>query len=242
MTFIKLDLADTDSIKNFADKVCASCDKIDVLINNAGVMAIPDRRETKQGFEMQMGVNHLGHFYLTHLLWPRIKKAPKPRVINLSSTAHEGMGLPKTNFSFDISDLKFTKEPYTGGKAYARSKVSNILFTKELQRRLTESGSEGVSVALHPGAVRTELGRYFNWKVVLTVYAMFPLVWLVSKSAWQGAQTTLYTVLQQTEKLEKGAYYKDCKVHKSSDFSCDPEKAKELWRASEDILGIKFDV
>ena len=173
-----------------------------------------------------MAINHLGHFYLTHLLWPKIKAAHLPRIINLSSTAHRGMGLPKKDFSFDISDLNYTKQTYAGDKAYARSKVSNILFTKELQRRLTDSGSKGVSVALHPGVVRTELGRYLEWKRKIILFCIYPIFWLTTKNCWQGAQTTLYTVLQQCDRLEKGAYYKDCIVSPSSAFSCNPDKAK----------------
>ncbi len=110
-------------------------DKIDILINNAGVMAIPERRLTTDGFEMQMGINHFGHFYLTSLLWDRLKKSEEFRVINVSSRAHKGLGFPKKNLKIDFDDIGFTKG-YTPGDSYGRSKAANILFTRELQRRI----------------------------------------------------------------------------------------------------------
>jgi NAD(P)-dependent dehydrogenase (short-subunit alcohol dehydrogenase family) len=108
------------------------CDKIDILINNAAVMLIPQRELTAEGFEMTMGINHLGHFYLTHLLyllWDRIKEAEKPRIINVSALAHKGSFNDLCNNTFDFDDYLSVRD-YTPALAYTRSKAANILFTR----------------------------------------------------------------------------------------------------------------
>lgn len=157
VTCFNLDLAKKESIEDFMREVmqCLNGRPLNFLINNAGVMAIPTRKTTSDGFEMQMGVNHLGHFYLTNLLWGVLKASENPRIINVSSSAH------KTRFKgsdIDFKDMNFEKG-YTGLKAYSRSKKANIMFTKELQRRMEISQVNGISISLHPGVVRTELAR-----------------------------------------------------------------------------------
>ena len=127
--------------------------QIDYLINNAGVMALPEKRVTQDGFEMQIGINHFGHFYLTYHLWSCIRKSVNPRVINLSSLGHR-------RGNIDFEDIFFEKGGYTGWKAYGNSKLANVLFSKELQRRMDEANVHGFSASVHPGGVRTELGRY----------------------------------------------------------------------------------
>jgi NAD(P)-dependent dehydrogenase (short-subunit alcohol dehydrogenase family) len=129
LIFIPLDLSDKDSIKEFADRVKEQVDKVDILINNAGVMAIPERRVTANGFEMQMGTNHFGHFYLTHLLWDKIKKSEAFRIINVSSLGHKGLRFPRFNLKIDFEDINYTKG-YDPELAYGRSKAANILFTR----------------------------------------------------------------------------------------------------------------
>jgi NAD(P)-dependent dehydrogenase (short-subunit alcohol dehydrogenase family) len=129
--YFSLDLADKKSIEEFSQKVRENCEKVDVLINNAGLFKA-QRAITKDGFEMTMGVNHLGHFYLTYLLWNSLKCAKTPRVINVSSNAHAGMGLIKYNAAIDFLDINFNNN-YKGDLAYTRSKIANILFTRSLQ-------------------------------------------------------------------------------------------------------------
>ena len=197
----KLDLASKDSIAAFSEYVGKKYDHIDILINNAGVMAIPTKKTTQEGFEMQFGVNHLGHFYLTYLLWNLLKKSPEPRITTTSSLAHERNGSV-----LDFDDLNAIHN-YDPMNAYRRSKFANVVFAKELQRKMDEAGIEGRSVSVHPGVVRTDLVNHMldNWfkKVMIysMVYSMYPLFLATTKSPWQGAQTTLYTVLEDTDKL-----------------------------------------
>lgn len=143
---------------------------------------------------MQMGTNHFGHFYLTSLLWDKLKQSEGFRVINVSSRAHKGMGFPKKNLKIDFDDINF-KDGYTPGEAYGRSKAANILFTRELQKRIDQAGLNGIAVSLHPGVVRTELARNFSWKILLVKAIFTPFLYLVMKSPWEGAQTTLHTAL-----------------------------------------------
>lgn len=157
-------------------------------------MAIPERKVTADGFEMQMGTNHFGHFYLTSLLWEKLKQSEGFRVINVSSRAHKGIGFPRKNLKIDFEDINF-KNGYTPGEAYGRSKAANILFTRELQRRIDEARLNGIAVSLHPGVVRTELTRNFSLKILLVLSVFTPFCYLLMKSPWEGAQTTLHLAL-----------------------------------------------
>ena len=124
---IRLDLSDRESIRSFCSAV--SFDRIDFLINNAGIMAIPQRKLTKEGIEMQWAINHLGHFYLTHLLWPKVKKSEQFRVVNVSSLAHKKVNGFLRNPGLDWDNINFEKN-YDEGVAYSRSKLYNVLFTR----------------------------------------------------------------------------------------------------------------
>ena len=143
-----LDLSDLKSVRSFATAFLADYDRLDILINNAGVMALPARK-TADGFEMQFGTNHLGHFALTGLLLPVLKATPNARVVTVSSGVHTAGGI-----HFD--DLQWKKK-YDRWGAYAQSKLSNLLFAYELQRRFTGSGIKAVSVGCHPGYAATNL-------------------------------------------------------------------------------------
>ena len=149
--FMPLDLASLDSVRSFATNVLDREARVDILVNNAGIMACPYMK-TADGFEMQFGVNHLGHFLLTNLLLDRLKEAPAARIVNVSSSAHKR---GKINFE----DLNSTKK-YTPFGAYSQSKLANVLFTRSLAKRL--EGSNVIVNALHPGVIRTELGRHFS--------------------------------------------------------------------------------
>merc|ERR1719232_1478645 len=147
----KLDLADLASVRECAEQLGNSLEKIDILINNAGIMACP-KMKTKDGFEMQFGTNHLGHFLLTNLLMPQLKKAaPGARIVNVSSLAH-------TNGQMNWEDINYDNTPYDRFKSYSQSKLANVLFTKELARKGEGSGVN--AYALHPGVIKTEHGRH----------------------------------------------------------------------------------
>jgi NAD(P)-dependent dehydrogenase (short-subunit alcohol dehydrogenase family) len=144
----RLDLADLASIERFAAELAAGRDRLDLLVNNAGVMATP-RRETADGFELQLGTNHLGHFALTGRLLPLLHAAPAPRVVTVSSTAHK-MG--RMRFDDLMGDRRYRR-----WEAYGQSKLANLLFAFELQRRAQAAGSPLLSVAAHPGYAATNL-------------------------------------------------------------------------------------
>lgn len=115
-------------------------------------------------------------------------------MINVSSRAHKGMGFPKKNLKIDFEDINF-KNGYTPGEAYGRSKAANVLFTRELQRRIDQAGLNGIAVSLHPGVVRTELARNFSWKILVAKAIFTPFLYLLMKTPWEGAQTTLHLAL-----------------------------------------------
>ena len=148
--FVQLDLASLDSVRKFAAKILEEEPRIDILINNAAVALIPERKLTQDGFEMQFGVNHLGHFLLTNLLLDRIKEAPSARIVNVSSMGH---AVGKVEF-----DNLNSERSYSAWNAYVNSKLVNILFNRSLAKRL--KGTRVTANVLHPGAINTELARH----------------------------------------------------------------------------------
>ncbi|HYI52751.1 MAG TPA: oxidoreductase [Microlunatus sp.] len=224
-----LDLADLSSVRAFADGWDGP---IDLLINNAGVMAVPLGR-TAEGFELQLGTNHLGPFALTNLLLPQVTD----RVVCVSSNAHR-MG------HIDLADLNWERRPYKQWPAYGQSKLANLLFVLELERRLTAAGSDVRALAAHPGFARTNLqGHSGNaWADRATMV----VTKVVGQSAVQGAWPTLFAA---TQDLPGGSYvgpggFAEARglpqlVGRSPEAS-DPELAKQLWTASEDLTGITF--
>ena len=231
--FIRLDLADLKSIKEFVEKFKSRYQSLNILINNAGVMWIPDRKETKDGFEMQMGTNHLGHFYLTTLLLDILKKSAPSRIINVSSSGHTF-----TN-TMGWDDLLFEKK-YDMFEAYYRSKLANVVFSKELDRRLADANIKAVS--LHPGAIPSELTRNLNDKLhykILNNVIIAPLMYIFGKSLLQGAQTTLYCALEDHEKLVGGGYYTDCKLNAENPEARKAENWSRLWEESEKLIKAK---
>ena len=148
--FMRLDLADLASVATFAANFRGEHDRLDLLVNNVGAMAVDDSR-TADGFETQLGVNHLAHFALTARLLPALLATPGARVASMSSMAHRGGHLV-------IDDLMFDRRRYSRWQAYNQSKLANLLFTAELQRGLSEAGAGAVAVAAHPGVARTNLG------------------------------------------------------------------------------------
>src|SRR5215208_5952822 len=175
----RLDVADLSSIRAFADEWEGD---VDVLVNNAGVMAVPESR-TADGFEMQIGTNHLGHFALTNLLLPQVRD----RVVSVASGAHR-MG------KIDLDDLNWENRGYDRWRAYGQSKLANLLFTLELQRRLDEVGSDVRAVAAHPGWSATNLQSHTGSRLQNGFMAIGNKLW--AQSDEQGAWPTLYAATQ----------------------------------------------
>ncbi|XP_075007977.1 retinol dehydrogenase 12 isoform X2 [Calonectris borealis] len=247
----KLDLADTKSIREFAEKFLAEEKELHILINNAGVMLCPYSK-TADGFEMHLGVNHLGHFLLTFLLLERLKQSAPARIVNVSSLAHYGGRIR-------FHDLHSEKS-YNRGLAYCHSKLANVLFTRELARRLQgksqrrtecfsawllstmdeESGlKKGTKVtanALHPGSVRSELMRHSF--VMMWLWKIFSFF---LKTPWEGAQTSVYCAVAEELDSVTGQYFSDCQPASVSPRGRDDETAKKLWNVSCELLGIQWD-
>ncbi|WP_433196079.1 oxidoreductase [Nocardia sp. CA-107356] len=223
----KLDLADLASVREFADAV----DQVDVLINNAGVMALPEQR-TADGFEMQIGTNHLGHFALTGLLLDKISD----RVVTVSSGAHRAGKI-------DLDDLNWEHRRYQRWSAYGQAKLANLMFAYELQRRLTSAGSSKISVAAHPGYAATELQSHTE-SVQDTVMALGNR--LLAQSAEMGALSEIYAA---TESVEPGGFYGPVGWgglrgypgrSGSSAAAKDEQVARGLWELSEKLTGITY--
>jgi NAD(P)-dependent dehydrogenase (short-subunit alcohol dehydrogenase family) len=225
----RLDLADLASVHAFAE---AWDGDLDVLINNAGLMAIPQQR-TRDGFEMQIGTNHLGHFALTNLLLPHVTD----RVVTLSSGAHRIGGL-------DVDDLNWERRSYQRWRAYGQSKLSNLLFTLELQRRLVEAGSDVRAVAAHPGYAATNLQSRTQNLIQNAVMKVGNLV--IAQSDEMGALPTLYAA---TEDIPGGSYVGPDGIGEQrghptlvgrSGAASDAESARRLWERSEELTGVRF--
>ncbi|KAG7317075.1 hypothetical protein KOW79_019373 [Hemibagrus wyckioides] len=224
-----LDLASFFSVRQFAQEYISTEDRLDILINNAGVMMCPHSL-TVDGYETQFAVNHLGHFILTVLLLDMLKTSAPSRIINVSSIAHKG---GKIHFN----DLNFTKTPYDSLVSYRQSKLANMLFTRELARRTKGSG---VTVyALHPGVIQTELGRYVQRRHPVLSTLLFIPAFLLMKTPKQGAQTSIYCAV--TEGLEKysGCYFSDCQLTEPASEAKDDLAAVRLWDVSCQMVGYK---
>jgi NAD(P)-dependent dehydrogenase (short-subunit alcohol dehydrogenase family) len=234
LTVVALDLANLASVREAAIAVQNAAPTLELLINNAGVMAIPLQRTT-DGFEMQFGTNHLGHFALTGLLVDRLNDTPGARVVNVSSTGHK-MG----RIAFDDLDAA---EGYHRWLRYGQSKVANLLFTYELQRRLAADDATTIALACHPGGASTELSRDAG-----TLMKLFqPAADLFMQSAAMGALPTLRAA---TDPMAKGGDYYGpdglsgmrgypIKVH-SSGYSHRQDVAAQLWNVSEQLTGVAY--
>jgi NAD(P)-dependent dehydrogenase (short-subunit alcohol dehydrogenase family) len=236
-----LDLASMTSVQTCADALIAQYEQIDVLINNAGVMAIP-RRETKDGFEMQLGVNHLGHFALTARLFERIKSTPGSRIVNVSSLAHL--------FGFiNLANLhgRMFYDPWA---AYGQSKLANLLFTFELERRSRDAGLAVQALACHPGIAATNLASAGPRMAGLPVPEALvqSLTAVVAQSAAAGALPTLYAGF--AEQATGGDYIGPDGIGETrgsprkvqpSLMARSQTLARQLWQASEDATQITFD-
>ncbi|KAI9284155.1 hypothetical protein BC943DRAFT_307978 [Umbelopsis sp. AD052] len=225
-----IDLSDLDTVKAFANRYLESGRPIHILINNAGIMALPVRKESKQGYELQFATNHLAHFLLTELLLPVIKKSAPARIINLSSRA-------MYNGVIHFDDIQLKKN-YQNWKSYHQSKLANVLYSGYLARELKGSGV--FVAAVHPGVVRTSLSRYmtegFFYKAAAV--AIYPPLYLVTKSPKQGAQTTLYVATSdKMNNSNSGEYWADCRVlHGKNKYQHDKVVEDNLIAVSKELV------
>jgi NAD(P)-dependent dehydrogenase (short-subunit alcohol dehydrogenase family) len=238
---VPLDLADLGSVRDAAQSVAGAVERLDVLVNNAGVMAMPPRR-TADGFELQFGTNHLGHYALTGLLLPVLLRAERPRVVTVSSNVHR-MGRN------DWSDPNWEHRRYFKWPAYGQSKLANLLFTRELARRAHDAGSSLVAVAAHPGNSATHLlaastdasgnrlvGQAMNWGNRL-----------IAQPDSAGALPQLYAATMPD--VSPGEYFGPDGLFQlrghptrvgSSAAARDDEAARRLWQLSEELTGVVY--
>ncbi|XP_077419005.1 retinol dehydrogenase 13 [Vanacampus margaritifer] len=221
----KLDLASLQSVKDLARDVIINEDRLDILINNAGVMMCP-KWKTDEGFEMQFGVNHLGHFLLTNLLTDMLKKSAPSRIVIVSSVAHE-----KGHIHFDDINLDLDYRPDV---SYRQSKLANVLFCRELAVRLKGTGVN--AYCLHPGVVRTELGRHLVPAALWKNPLLIPFLMMI-KTPREGAQTSIFCAVDESLANVSGLYYSDCAPKTLAPAAMDDGAAKRLWALSSNLVG-----
>lgn len=231
-TLEALDLADLDSVAAFSDRFAATHDKLDLLVNNAGVM-MPPLSRTKQGFELQLGTNHLGHAALTARLAPLVLRTPGARFVIVSSGAHR-------QGRIDFDDLNWSTRSYSPMPAYAQSKLANLLFALELQRRIAATGSDVRVTAAHPGWTSTDLQRTAGlFRFLNPVFAMKPA---------DGALPTLRAATDPD--AGPGSYWGPARFFEMSgppvraridDRAQDEKVAARLWDETEKLIGLRFD-
>lgn len=236
---LDLDLADLSGVRRAAEQAHDRFDRIDLLINNAGVM-VPPLTRTADGFELQLGVNHLGHFAFTASVFDLLPASGDSRVVTVSSLAHRAGRI-------DWDDLNWERS-YSRSKAYARSKLANLLFAYELARRLSAAGAGILSVASHPGVSNTELGRHTPGYGIAPVRVIIRTASrLVTHSPAAAARPSLRAATEPG--VAQGSYYgPDGRggrtgqpiVVTSNDRSHDREDARRLWAVSEELTGVEF--
>ena len=219
---IECDLASLESIGNAARQFLQSFQHLDVLINNAGLFT-SNRKRTADGFEMQFGVNYLGHFLLTKAVLPALQKVKAPRVINVSSIAHHHAHL-------QLDQLKDGPNPYNGLQAYAQSKLANVLFTRELIRKYPSI----ISHSLHPGVVRTQFGnKHSKW--YLSLFWHFWKMFMVSSQ--KGAATSIYLASSDELPEENGLFFDEKqRIRTAAAAASNDILAKQLWELSEQLI------
>ncbi|HEY3670709.1 MAG TPA: oxidoreductase [Acidimicrobiia bacterium] len=231
-----LDLTSLDSVRAFAEWYASNHDRLHLLINNAGVMYTPFEH-TAEGFEMQFGTNHVGHFLLTCLLVPQLLADPPSRVVNLSSGGHMG-----SDIVWD--DVNYERREYEKFSAYGQSKTANILFSVELDRRLGDRGVH--AYAVHPGMIATELGRHMSredFQAMADRAKSAPSGGLPPrKTVEQGAATSVWAATAPELDAQGGTYLADAEVtDQHAPWARDPESARRLWTLSEQMVGQTFD-
>lgn len=235
---MELDLGSLESVKNFVAAFKKQYNKLDVLLNNAGIMMTPYQL-TKDGFESQLGTNHFGHFALTGQLFDLIKKTSGSRIVNVSSIAHK-------KGTFDFNDLLYKDgKSYDPMKAYQRSKIANLLFTYELQRRL-DSSTDTMTVAAHPGVSMTNLANHLKGSFMFKIFSL--LSPFVAHPVADGALPEIRASVDP--EVKPGTYYgpagfNEMKgapvVVQSNSASHNKQDAEKLWEVSEKLTGVTFD-
>lgn len=239
--FLPLDLSSLQSIRDMAEMFHEQYNQLHYAINNAGVMWLPQSK-TADGFESQFGTNHLGHYALTGLLLPAILKTPGSRIVTVSSIAH-------TAGNIKFEDLFFERRRYGKQKAYAQSKLANLVFARELERRLNANGAQTISVAAHPGVANTNLAipGFEQSNSGLMASAMKLLTPIVAQNPVNGALPTLYAATATG--VEGGEYYGPDGFYeaygypglaKSTRRSRNPDIGRKLWEISESLTGIEY--
>jgi len=237
LSIIKLDLSSLDSVHNFVDSFNSKFDKLDLLVNNAGIM-IPPFSLTEDGFESQMGVNYFSHFLLTNLLMDKLKGTPNSRVVSLSSIAHKSGKIDFDNIN--------SKGKYNKVAAYSQSKLACLIFSKELDRRVKKGNFSILSVAAHPGVSTTNLFQFLpTWvKIISPIFEP-----LFSHSPEKAAQTIIVAALHDA--ISGGDYigpsgFNEMKGKpgqaKSTELANDKEVAKQLWSLSEQLTDNTFNI
>lgn len=235
----ELDMAALASVRAFAAAFAEGGTALDVLVNNAGVMALPRREVTADGFERQFGTNHLGHFALTGLLMPQLLRAPAPRVVTVASLAHR-------NGTIDFENLQ-SERRYRPWDAYGASKLANLLFARELDRRARAERSRLVSVPVHPGVSQTNIVANGPGASDLRTRVLFLLgKFLTSKDA-EGAWPTLYAAtspeVRGGEYIGPGGFLEfkgPPRVVQPRARALDEAVGKRLWAASEELTGVHY--
>ena len=236
---IKLDLASQKSIRKFADIFKSKYDRLNILVNNAGVMMV-SYGKTEDGFERQFGTNHLGHFALTGLLIDLLKNTPSSRVVNVSSNGHHQGYMDFNNLMYENG------KGYSRMGAYGRTKLANLLFTYELQRRFGSAGINTIATAAHPGLTNTALADHF-FGVRFLRPILHPLLGRFLQNASMGALPTLRAAVDPTAK--GGQYYGPGGpgetrgypiLVRSNRASHNEADARQLWQVSEELTGIKY--
>ncbi|MBW3664222.1 MAG: SDR family oxidoreductase [Actinobacteria bacterium] len=219
-----LDLADLTDVHRFADAFGARHERLDVLVNNAG-LTLSERRETVDGHEMLFQTNHLAPFLLTDLLLDRIRAAAPARIVTVASAAH------RSARGIDFDDLDSEHRPFVGLVEYARTKLMNVLFVRELARRLEGSGV--TSNALHPGTVRTGWGSDTTGLLRIGLWLARPFF----KTPEQGARTSVFVAGAPQLEGRTGRYYKGRREVKPSRVARDDDLARKLWEVSAELVG-----
>ncbi|MCA0972425.1 SDR family NAD(P)-dependent oxidoreductase [Halobacillus litoralis] len=236
---MELNLGDLESVHQFAHAFKQKYDRLDILLNNAGVMTTP-YGQTKDGFEQQLGINHLGHFALTGLLFDTIKKTAGARIVNISSNAHR-------QGKMDFDNLLFENGGYTPMKSYSQSKLANLLFTFELQRKLNDAGIPVKTVAAHPGVATTNLTRHIEDKLLFKVVG--PLFNVMTQDAFNGALPGIRAATDPS--VQGGEYFGpsgfqefkgDPVVVEPITKAYDVIEADILWKRSEELTGVTFTI
>ncbi|KAK5662437.1 hypothetical protein OQA88_8348 [Cercophora sp. LCS_1] len=257
LQIVPLDLSSQSAIRLAAAQISQITPRIDILINNAGVV-VTTRQATAEGIEFQFGTNHIGPFLLTNLLMPLLLKATensKPgetRIVSLTSAGHRLSPIRWSDINFEegkevppeedhVKPLagafaKCTEDGYNGIVTYAQSKTANLLMTLELQRRLKEKGVVGY--ALHPGSIETELSRHQDDEL----NAQFLKVASYWKTPDEGSSTTIVAALDPALNEIKGLYLDNCQFKDPAPHASDPVAAERLWKLSEELVGQKFDL